>query len=264
MWITNKIRLQLHCVGGNSLNFSQKIYFYLQNCPVASLHKCLWMPNFISATGSQCNFWAPLKFVLILKLVSDGCTCRPATLTLCIYWSPWRAALRRATIQSQPTCWIEPFLKVGLKINRFASGVGKQKSTLFVLPGGILFPPPCLHQTCSAFKCWASERRFCLTICSDYANASVTERETRQKEDDQWHLSPKKKKVALRLYNHRNVGFGEVSVTVVFSNFHFLLLLPAVVRYQRSCCWRPNRTASPTVKLVRFWAPAREKPESWG
>lgn len=126
MWITNKNRLQLHCVGGNSLNFSQKINFYLQNCPVASLHKCLWMPNFISATGSQCNFWAPLKFVLIFKWVSDGCTCRPATLTLCIYWSPWHAALRRATIQSQPTCWIEPFLKVDLKINRFASGVGKQ------------------------------------------------------------------------------------------------------------------------------------------
>lgn len=58
--------------------------------------------------------------------------------------------------------------------------------------------------------------------------------------------------------------FGEVSVTLVFSNFLFLLRLPAVFLYQRSCCWRPNRTASLTVRLVRFWAPAREKPEGWG
>lgn len=58
--------------------------------------------------------------------------------------------------------------------------------------------------------------------------------------------------------------FGEVSVTLVFSNFLFLLRLPAVFLYHRSCCWRPNRTASLTVRLVRFWAPAREKPEGWG
>lgn len=32
----------------------------------------------------------------------------------------------------------------------------------------------------------------------------------------------------------------------------------------RSCCWRPNRTASQTDRLVKFWTPVREQPESWG
>lgn len=58
-----------------------------------------------------------------------------------LYWSLWRAALCHATVQSQPTCWIDPFLKADLKINRFVTGGQhrKTKFALFVFLCGILF-----------------------------------------------------------------------------------------------------------------------------
>lgn len=58
-----------------------------------------------------------------------------------LYWSLWRAALCHATVQSQPTCWIDPFLKADLRINRFVTGGQhrKTKFALFVFLCGILF-----------------------------------------------------------------------------------------------------------------------------
>lgn len=166
MWITNKIWLQLHCVGGNSLNFSQKIYFYLQNCPVASLHKCLWMPNFISATGSQCNFWAPPKICIDFKMGFRWLhlpACYAHTLYLLITETRC-SPLGHHPVTTHLLGWT--FSKSGSENEQICvrGQHRKTKSTLSVLPGGILFPPPRLHQTCSAIKCWASERRFCLAI----------------------------------------------------------------------------------------------------
>lgn len=47
-------------------------------------------------------------------------------------------------------------------------------------------------------------------------------------------------------------------------NYCDLMSCPTVAPCPRGCCWRPSRMASPTGRLVRFWAPMREQPESWG
>lgn len=56
-----------------------------------------------------------------------------------LYWSLWRAALCQATVQSQPTCWIDPFLKADLKINRFVTGVNAAKQNSLCLSSSVAF-----------------------------------------------------------------------------------------------------------------------------
>lgn len=56
-----------------------------------------------------------------------------------LYWSLWHVALCQATVQSQPTCWIEPFLKADLKINRFVTGVNIAKQNSLCLSSSVAF-----------------------------------------------------------------------------------------------------------------------------